>query len=73
MTQARTVLRLTPHQPRPRHPDDVNCPQCRKLIFDAAEQLLLSRVTRFREDGAWATCKVCKAEVKVPVMVIMPG
>ena len=54
------------------HPSDVHCPQCRKLIFDAVNQLLLSRVTRFRADGAYATCKVCKREVKVPVQIVPP-
>lgn len=67
MNQPRTVLRLTP---RPHHPDDVHCPQCRKLIFDATDRVLLARVTRFRDDGAWATCKVCKTEVEVPVRLM---
>lgn len=66
MTNTSATLRLTP---RPPHPDDVRC-KCRKLIFDGADRLLLARVTRFRIDGAWATCKVCKTEVKVPVAII---
>lgn len=68
MSDHRSVLRLTP---RPAHPDDVHCPQCRKLIFDVAERVLLARVTKFREDGtAWATCKMCKCEVQVPVRTL---
>lgn len=69
MTETRAVLRLTP---RPDHPHDVRC-RCRKLIFDGAERVLLSRVTKFRPDGAWATCKVCKREVKVPVRLRTSG
>ena len=58
------TLRLTP---RTAHAADVHCPRCRKLIFDGADRVLLARVTRFRDDGAHATCKVCKTEVRVPV------
>lgn len=70
MTDTRATLRLTP---RPPHPDSVHCPGCNKLIYDAGERALMARVTYFTPAGAMAKCKLCRALVKVPVMVIMPG
>ena len=66
-----STLSLRPRQSE--SPDDIRCPSCRKLIWQADERVLLSRITRFPAGTpAEACCKICKTWVTVPIVVAPP-